>query len=83
VIYSLTIKFLGRFGEFGEVREKYNAPKLPNDPTEAANLIITLISQCSFLLKRQIDSLMEKHRREGGFTEKLYKNRIKYRKSKN
>ena len=61
------------------IGEKYNIPNLPNDPTETANLIITIISQCSFLLKRQIESLIEKHQREGGFTEKLYRNRVKYR----
>lgn len=75
------VRTIREIGEFGEIREKYNVPKLPNDPAEAANLIITLISQCSFLLKRQIDSLMEKHRREGGFTEKLYQRRVKYRRN--
>ena len=67
--------------EIGGRRDIYNVPNLPNDPTEAANLIITLICQCSFLLKRQIDSLMEKHMREGGFTEKLYQRRVKYRRT--
>ena len=75
------VRVIREVGEFGEIREKYNVPNLPNDPTEAANLIITLISQCSFLLKRQIESLIDKHMREGGFTEKLYQRRIKYRRT--
>jgi four helix bundle suffix protein len=56
-----------------------NIPKLPNLPNEAANLMITLISQATYLLHRQIKALEEKHMKEGGFTEKLYKNRSVFR----
>lgn len=58
---------------------KYNTPKLPQSPQESANLLITLISLNIFLLDRLIKSLEEKHAREGGFTEKLYRKRQEYR----
>lgn len=32
-----------------------------------------------FLLRNLVASLIEKHQKEGGLTEKLYKNRIAYR----
>lgn len=71
------VKILGKKGnEF-----IHNTPSLPNTPNESANLLITLISMTIFLLAKQIKSLEEKHKREGGFTEKLYKNRISFRKS--
>jgi len=56
-----------------------NTPTLPKNPTEAANLILTLCNMEGYLLKRLVSSLMEKHEREGGLTEKLYRRRILYR----
>jgi restriction system protein len=70
---------------FGEFRVEWispnslNAPILPKDPEEAANLLITLIHQAEFLLHRQIVSLEEKFTKEGGFTENLFKKRMAYR----
>lgn len=58
---------------------KYNTPQLPQNPQESANLLITLISLNIFLLDRLIKSLEVKHTKEGGFTEKLYRNRVNYR----
>ncbi len=51
-------------------------PDLPSDKEIAVNLMITLINQAIFLLKRQIDALEEKFIKEGGFTENLFKKRI-------
>lgn len=65
-----------------EIRIK-KFPDLPDDPESFCNLLITLISQNTYLLTRQINSLIEKHKKEGGFTEKLYRNRINYLKQKN
>lgn len=56
-----------------------NTPKLPDDPTEAANLLLTLIAQATFLLDRQIKSLEDKFVREGGYTENLAKKRTTHR----
>lgn len=55
---------------------------LPKDPEQAANLLLTLCHLESYLLNRQVNSLEEKHKKEGGYTEKLYRERTKYR-SKN
>lgn len=56
-----------------------NFPKLPQDPTQAVNLLITLINQANYLIDKLIDSLKEKHTREGGFSENLLKKRMEYR----
>ncbi len=54
-----------------------NTPNLPNDPQEAANMLLTFCQMETFLLKRQIDALKEKFVREGGFREKLFRERLK------
>ncbi len=57
-----------------------NFPNLPNNPGIAINLLITLIHQANYLIDKLIVSLKEKHMKEGGLTEELYKKRIDYRK---
>lgn len=59
-----------------ESQTALNTPKLPNDPEEAANMLITFCNQQEFLLSRQIKSLEEKFVNEGGYTENLFKKRI-------
>lgn len=54
-------------------------PHLPKDQAKTVNLLITLISQANMLIDRLIESLKQKHMKEGGFTENLYKRRIEYR----
>ena len=56
-----------------------NFPPLPQDQEKAINLLITLINQANYLLDNLIESLKEKHMKEGGFTEKLYQRRRLYR----
>jgi len=59
-----------------------DTPKFPDFPdySEAAvNMIITLIHQENYLLSKLITSLEEKHMKEGGFSEKLLKKRLEYR----
>jgi len=51
-------------------------------PEAAANTLICLISQASFLLGRQLQRLEQKLLREGGFTERNYRERQKTRESK-
>lgn len=58
-----------------------NFPDLPNDPIRAVNLMVTLTNQANYFLDRLITSLKDKHMKEGGFNEKLYKSRIEYRKN--
>ncbi|MEK7166603.1 MAG: four helix bundle suffix domain-containing protein [Patescibacteria group bacterium] len=57
-----------------------NFPHLPNHPESAVNLMITLTKQAGYLQDQLITSLKEKHMREGGFSEKLLKQRLDYRK---
>lgn len=54
-------------------------PDLPSDKEKAVNLLITLINQANTLIDRLIESLKEKHKTEGGFAEKLYRERRKQR----
>jgi len=56
-----------------------NTPNLPKDSEEAANMILTFCNMDGFLLKRLVESLKEKHKTEGGLTEKLYRERRNYR----
>ena len=51
-------------------------------PDIAANTIICLIHQTNYLLDKQLNSLGQKFLAEGGFTEKLYSQRIEYRSNK-
>ncbi|HCP08258.1 MAG TPA: hypothetical protein DIT25_00430, partial [Candidatus Moranbacteria bacterium] len=60
-------------------RTTLNTPTLPANPTEAANMLLTFCNLEGFLLKKQINALKEKHMREGGLTENLYKRRRDYR----
>lgn len=56
-----------------------NFPNLPDDPNRAVNLMVTLINQANFLIDRLVVSLKEKHKKEGGLTEELYRERKEYR----
>lgn len=56
-------------------------PSLPDYPDLAVNLLINLIHQANYLIDKLIVSLKEKHMKEGGLTEELYKKRIEYRKT--
>jgi four helix bundle suffix protein len=51
---------------------------LPEQMEEAANFLLTLCHQATFLLDRQVKALEEKHKKEGGFSEKLYWERKKF-----
>lgn len=59
-----------------------NFPPLPNRVELAVNLMLTLINQANYLIDKLIISLKEKHMKEGGFNELLYRKRMEYR-SKN
>ena len=54
-------------------------PHLPDNPAQAANLMITLVNQATYLQGKLIRALEEKHTREGGYSEKLLKKRLEYR----
>lgn len=56
-----------------------NFPNIPDDKERAVNLMITLINQANYLLDKLVASLKDKHMKEGGFNEELYRRRTEYR----
>ncbi len=56
-----------------------NFPSLPADPEKSLNLLITLLKQANYLIDKLIQSLKEKHTKEGGFNEKLLKDRLDFK----
>jgi len=68
-----------QFRQLGIEATRLRSPRLlrlPRDKTEAANLLLTLCHQETYLLDRQIKALEEKFVHEGGFTENLFKKRL-------
>jgi len=51
------------------------------EPEMAANCAICLIHQTNFLLDQQLKSLEKEFLEQGGFTERLYRERKKFRDS--
>jgi len=72
--YSTIVSNLSNLGNIEN--EKW---ELPDDPEEAANLLLTLSHIATYLLNNQVDALERKHITEGGYTEKLYEQRQNYR----
>lgn len=66
---------LSNLSHLGNLIEK---PKLLGNPQDDANFLLTLCHQATYLLDRQIKSLEEKFVSEGGFSENLFKKRLKY-----
>ena len=80
------IREIREIGEIWEILKKTptlpdnpNFPNLPTDKEKAVNLLITLINQANYLIDKLISSLKEKHMKEGGFSENLYKERKNFR----
>ncbi len=71
-----------KFRDLGIAATKLESPillKLPKEPMEAANLMLTLCHQLTFLLDRQIKAMIKKFEQEGGFTEGLLRSRLQHR----
>lgn len=68
------LSHLSNLSDLGNLIEK---PKLPDNPQDGANFLLTLCHQITYLLDRQIKSLEEKFIKEGGFTENLFRKRVK------
>ncbi len=75
------IRDFREFRAFWTSKTSLNTPNLPGGPTEAANMLLTFCNMEGFILKKLVASLLEKHEKEGGLTEELYRKRIEYRKS--
>lgn len=72
---AFKLSHLSNLSNLGDLIEK---PKLPGNPQDAANFLLTLCHQATYLLDKQIKSLEGKFIKEGGFTENLFKKRLKY-----
>ena len=72
------ISNLGNLSNLGHLIEK---PILPSSPQDAANFLLTLCHQVTYLLDRQIKATEEKFVKEGGYTENLLKRRLESRKT--
>lgn len=72
----LRIRNIRVFGDFKSDPNSPNTPKLPEDPEEAANFLLTISHQQSFMLSKQIKSLENKFVNEGGYTENLFRKRL-------
>lgn len=62
---------------------KYESPSTPSQPSSPSyplNYLIDLIIRTNYLLDRQKKSLEEKFIKEGGYSERLFKKRLDYRK---
>lgn len=70
------IKEFRRWGIEATVLKLPRVLTLPKEPIEAANLLLTLCHQLTFLLDRQIKAMVEKFAKEGGFTENLFRKRL-------
>ncbi len=70
------------FRQWGIEATRLESPKklaLPKSPEEAANLLLTLCHQLTFLLSRQINAAERRFVEEGGFTENLFRKRLSHR----
>src|SRR3989338_8222941 len=67
---------LRNLSDLGNLKEK---PKLPGNPQDDANFLLTLCPQETYLLDRQIKSAVDKFAKEGGVRDKLYEARKKQR----
>lgn len=72
---SKLIKYLSETGNV----EFLKTVKLPGDKERAANWLLTLCHQATYLLHKQTEALKIKHMKDGGLSEELYRKRIEYR----
>lgn len=63
---------LSNLSSLGHLIEK---PRLPDNPQDAANFLLTLCHQETYLLDKQIKAMEEKFIKGGGFTENLFRAR--------
>lgn len=71
--WAFKLSDLSNLSALGDLKEK---PKLSENPEEAANFLLTLCHQATFLLDRQIKKAEEVFINEGGYSENLFKRRL-------
>lgn len=75
--YAFRISHASNLSDLGNLKEK---PKLPEKAVVAANLLLTLCHQVTYLLSKQIVKAESDFVTKGGFTENLFKKRLQARK---
>lgn len=70
---AFNLSNLSNLSDLGELKVK---PALPENTEEAANFLLTLCHQATFLLSKQIKAAESKFIHEGGYTENLFRKRI-------
>jgi four helix bundle suffix protein len=79
-IKGLLFAQLERYGKGKGYKAELPLDRLnPLDPTWAVNYLLNLINLTTYMLKNQIASLEKKFAREGGYTENLFKQRLRER----
>lgn len=73
------LSHLSNLSPLGNLIEK---PQLPDDPEAAANFLLTLCHQATYLLSRQIQKAEEDFINEGGYSENLFRKRMEEKQSK-
>lgn len=73
------IREFRKFRAFWVKQNIPNTPKFPNTSLESANMFLTFCQMESYLVERQMTALREKFIKEGGFREKLFRDRQNYR----
>jgi restriction system protein len=69
-------KYLSDVSDASDQSDRSDAYRIRTAPPEvAANTLICLINQASYLLRRQLQGLERQFLAEGGFTERLYRER--------
>ena len=73
---AFRLSHLSNLSSLGNLVEK---PVLPDNPQDAANFLLTLCHQETYLLDKQIKAMEKKFIKEGGFSENLLRRRLKYK----
>jgi len=74
---AFRLSHLSNLSNLGNLIE---TPRLPDNPQDAANFLLTLCHQETYLLDKQIKAMEEKFIQEGGFTESLFRARMERKK---
>jgi four helix bundle suffix protein len=64
---------ISNLSDLGDLKEK---PKLPGNPADDGNFLLTLCHQETYLLDRQVKAAEEKFLTEGGYSENLFRKRL-------
>ena len=69
-------RHLSSIGNLSHLGNQIEKPVLLNNPEEAANFILTLLHQLSYLLKQQILQAEKKFINQGSYSEQLFQKRL-------